>query len=317
MKILVYGAGVQGSVYAARLKQAGNTVSILARGPRVEQIRTHGIVLRELPDGMESSTPVPVVERLDPQDDYELVIITVRRNQLGDLLPELAANFRVPTFLFLLNNATGFEQIMELLGASRVVAGFPSVGGSREEHIISYRLIPEQPTTLGELSGMLSKRLTAIRDVIKRAGFPVSISRHIDAWLKTHVVFIISVVGALYLAGGDSWHLAKMPQTVRLMVRSIREGFRELERHRVPITPIKFRILFLWLPSTVAMTYWTKYLGSERGEQTIARHARAAVDEMKELVKEWRDLRATGTGRTPTLDQMCTAIDREALPRRS
>ncbi len=32
MDILVYGAGVVGSVYAARLKAAGHNVSLLARG---------------------------------------------------------------------------------------------------------------------------------------------------------------------------------------------------------------------------------------------------------------------------------------------
>ncbi len=34
MDILVYGAGVLGSLYAARLQQAGQHVTILARGPR-------------------------------------------------------------------------------------------------------------------------------------------------------------------------------------------------------------------------------------------------------------------------------------------
>jgi len=34
MKILVYGAGVQGSVFAALLHEAGHDVKILARGRR-------------------------------------------------------------------------------------------------------------------------------------------------------------------------------------------------------------------------------------------------------------------------------------------
>jgi 2-dehydropantoate 2-reductase len=45
MKILVYGAGVLGSLYGARLKQSGQDVTILARGQRLAEIRTHGIVL--------------------------------------------------------------------------------------------------------------------------------------------------------------------------------------------------------------------------------------------------------------------------------
>ncbi len=47
MKILFYGAGVLGSLYAARLQEAGQEVSILARGQRLADIREHGIVLED------------------------------------------------------------------------------------------------------------------------------------------------------------------------------------------------------------------------------------------------------------------------------
>ncbi len=44
-KILVYGSGPLGSLFAARLQQGGNDVSILARGQRLAELREHGIVL--------------------------------------------------------------------------------------------------------------------------------------------------------------------------------------------------------------------------------------------------------------------------------
>ncbi len=47
MRILFYGAGVLGSLYAARLQEARQEVSILARGQRLADIREHGIVLEE------------------------------------------------------------------------------------------------------------------------------------------------------------------------------------------------------------------------------------------------------------------------------
>ena len=48
MRILVYGAGVQGSVFAASLHRAGHDAKILARGQRLADIRDHGIVLETL-----------------------------------------------------------------------------------------------------------------------------------------------------------------------------------------------------------------------------------------------------------------------------
>ena len=46
-RILVYGAGVLGSLYAARLWQAGRSVSFLARGQRLADLRMRGIVLED------------------------------------------------------------------------------------------------------------------------------------------------------------------------------------------------------------------------------------------------------------------------------
>ena len=45
MKLLFVGAGVLGSLYAARLGEAGHEISVLARGKRLQEIRSQGIVL--------------------------------------------------------------------------------------------------------------------------------------------------------------------------------------------------------------------------------------------------------------------------------
>mgnify|MGYP001374583466 FL=1 len=57
MKILVYGAGVLGSLYAARLKESGQDVTVLARGKRFDEIEGQGIVLEHALKGTRSVTP--------------------------------------------------------------------------------------------------------------------------------------------------------------------------------------------------------------------------------------------------------------------
>ena len=47
-KILVYGAGVVGSFYAANLR-GGHQLTVLEHGDRLRGIVAHGIVLRDLP----------------------------------------------------------------------------------------------------------------------------------------------------------------------------------------------------------------------------------------------------------------------------
>jgi 2-dehydropantoate 2-reductase len=144
---------------------------------------------------------------------------------------------------------------------------------------------------------------------MERAGFPVVICQDIDAWLKTHVAFIIAVAGALYLAQGDNYRLAKMPEVLTLMVRAVGEGFRALRAQGIKVTPLKLRVLFLWLPPIVATMYWKRYLGSERGKFTMARHVRVAVDEMNELANEWRNSQSRSLVKTPAMDRLSSSID--------
>lgn len=43
-KILIYGAGVIGSIYAARLSEYGYNVTVLARGKRLSELRKNGLL---------------------------------------------------------------------------------------------------------------------------------------------------------------------------------------------------------------------------------------------------------------------------------
>ena len=47
MKILIYGAGVIGSLYAALLSEAGYNVSVYARGKRLESLRNNGLLYKK------------------------------------------------------------------------------------------------------------------------------------------------------------------------------------------------------------------------------------------------------------------------------
>lgn len=70
MKILVYGAGPLGSLFASRLHEAGHAVSLLARGQRLTDLREYGIVLVDTQTGQETVSRPQIVDRLDPQDAY-------------------------------------------------------------------------------------------------------------------------------------------------------------------------------------------------------------------------------------------------------
>ncbi|MEL6319229.1 MAG: 2-dehydropantoate 2-reductase N-terminal domain-containing protein [Cyanobacteria bacterium J06626_14] len=305
MKILFYGAGVIGSLYAARLQDAGNDVSILARGQRLKDLTQYGIVLEHELTNEQTTTRVNVVEQLSPEDAYDLIVVVMRKNQVPTILPILSANKCTPNVLFMVNNPSGYNDWMQSVGRDRLLLGFPSAGGTLEGRNVRYILGSSrvQPTILGELDGRITLRLQEIVSTFKQAGFPVAISRNIDAWQKTHVALISPIANAVYMAGGDNYQLAQMPEALHLMVRAMREGFQVLQALGIPITPAKLR-LWQWLPEPIVVALLRRWASTKHFEIVAVHHANAARDEMQQLADDFKVLARQTSIATPAINKL-------------
>lgn len=302
MRFLVVGAGNIGSLYAAKLAQSAQEVTVLARGARLDQIRGHGIVLEDAVSGERTRTPLHVVDRLDPDDAYDVVLVILPKQRIAELLPMLAANDRTPSVMFFGNNAAGPAAMSDGLGHDRVLLGFPGAAAVPHEDAIRYVITSarEQPTTLGELDGSKSARIVAIASALEASGFPVSVSANIDAWLKTHVAKILPTVCALFQAGGHPEQLAADDEALRLMLRAIREGFQVLRANGIPITPRNHRVLE-WLPEPVLLFAMRRMVSGETAAIKFG-HAEQGRAEWVLLAEEFGQLVAQAGIPTPSID---------------
>ena len=89
---IVYGAGVIGTLYAARLQEGGHRVTVVARGQRLADIRRYGLVLEDIVGHGRSTTRVDTIERVDPNDQYDIALISVRRDQVASVVPEFTTD---------------------------------------------------------------------------------------------------------------------------------------------------------------------------------------------------------------------------------
>jgi|HubBroStandDraft_1064217.scaffolds.fasta_scaffold119582_1 2-dehydropantoate 2-reductase len=309
MKILVYGAGVIGTLYAARLQEAGRQVTVLARGARLADIQRHGLVLEDVVSRARSSTPIPVTERLHADENYDVVLVAVRWDQLSGVMPDLAANKNIPTLFFLLNNPPGSSGLSDALGADRVLLGFPGAGGTLDGYVVRYAMITQQPTTLGEFGGKRTARLEALTETLRAAGFKTRTDSDMDAWLACHAVFVTSVCGAIYLAGAHCKQLGKNHALLKLMVAGVREGFEAVRAFGRPVHPHSLNVLFTWLPSALAVHYWRRFFAQPIAEFVFAQHARHAYVEMRALAGECRLLLQKSAIDFPALNRLYRAID--------
>ena len=305
MNIVVLGAGVQGTLYAVRLAQAGHAVTLIARGRRAAELQGRGAVIRNEFTGRQESATLPVQESLRPDLQADCCIVTVRREQLDAVVAELAAAPRIARIVLMVNHASGPEAIAAALGRERLVLAFPGAAGSVEGGVVRYVEVAEQPT-------VVDARAADIVRLLRGARFKVAPVADMSSWLSRHAVFVSAICGAIYEAGGDAPRLGADGQAVRRLVLAVREGWAALDVERIGSAPLALRAIFNWVPLPFPVRYWARLLASPRGELYFARHARHAPQEMAALAADVMLLARQAP--MPQLRRLYAAIDRAAAP---
>ncbi|AMM20621.1 ketopantoate reductase [Frondihabitans sp. PAMC 28766] len=262
MKIIVYGAGVIGTVLAARLHEARHDVTLVARGGRLAALQQHGIMLAEGDNGAVRSVAVPVVEH--PAGHFDLIVVAVRTHQVDSVLESIARLEAEGEVLFLLNWAAGSEAPGTAIGRERVLLGFPTIGGVMDGDVVRYRsesaLTRLVTMPIGEVDGTVTGRVRRTVQVFRSAGVTAKPEAHMLAWLATHAAFEVPLGLAVHAAGGPT-SLASNPGAIREMLVRMRANLGALPGKPVPRAfgalrivpiPILVTVLRLFLRSDAA-----------------------------------------------------------------
>ena len=78
-RILIYGAGAIGSLYAVLFWTAGYDVSVYARGSRQKELKKKGLLYQKKHQVRRAD--VHVMDRLDDDDIYDFIFLTMRGDQ--------------------------------------------------------------------------------------------------------------------------------------------------------------------------------------------------------------------------------------------
>jgi ketopantoate reductase len=282
VKVLVFGAGVIGVAYAWQLSLAGHDVALLARPGRKCELERDGVVISCL-DMRGSSLLMgggkhinavyhpKLVESFSTDNQYELILVCVRRNQLRDVLPTLEGNAGDATILFLQNNWTGVKEIEPFLTPSRYLLGFPSVGGARDQREVKCVLLAD--TRLGEADGQVTPRLKRIAGAIHEAGFKPKLSRQIIPWLQIHCAGVAAFTGCYYKAGSYET-LTQSSSLIREMILALRESLEVCRARGINSKNRSYGLpLFLLVPLT------KRLFRSETGRLGTEGHMGHASDE--------------------------------------
>jgi 2-dehydropantoate 2-reductase len=280
VKILIVGAGVIGTVYAAHLAAAGNSVCVLSHGPRTDEVAARGLRARNVQGGTRTDAAAAVVP--DLSGEYDVVLVAVRRDQLASACARLGALTGRPAIVFFGNNPAGRSAIPADLPGD-IYLGFPGIGGVLTSEIASYVRIRQQPTALEQAP---DPRLAALESALSTCGFAIRRVTDMDGWLAYHAAFVACITAALYRCGTDPRRLAADRLALALMCRAITEAFAALHASGVGGLPRNLAVLHKPLLRMVAVRYWARTMRSPMGELCFAAHARHAKAEMQAIAHD-------------------------------
>ena len=199
LHIAILGAGRIGSTFAFQLSRAGrHDVTVVARpgSLRLQQLRRDDGIL----DVKGEKAGVRVVDTLDEQTTYDLVIVTLLAHQVEAVLPTLQrCAAKCIQFMFVTFEP---ERLRTAVGEERCSFGMPFVqanidGAGRLKAIIG---AAGQKTIMGRQRWV---------DVFNAAGLPAVLEADMPLWLRCHVPLCVAfesvAVAGQRRGDGASW----------------------------------------------------------------------------------------------------------------
>ncbi len=203
-RICIYGAGAIGGFLGARLVRAGAAVSLVARGPHLAAMQSHGLTLIE--GETRQTLPVRAAENAADLGQQDYVIITLKAHAVPGIVDRLAPLLAPETTVVMAVNGVPWWYFYNLPGPHEnqrlpsVDPGNAQWDGLGPERILGcvvhpaaevvapgiVRHIEGSRFSLGEPSGEKSERAGRLSDLLGSAGLkaPVRSAIRDEIWIK-------------------------------------------------------------------------------------------------------------------------------------
>jgi 2-dehydropantoate 2-reductase len=229
MKICVYGAGAIGGLLGARLSRAGESVTLIARGPHLDAIRRNG--LRLVSETEDFTVRPQAISDAAEAGEQDYVVIALKTPAVAGIVDRLQPLLGPETAIVMAVNGLPWWYFHELDGSyrdHRLMTVDPDgrqwqgIGPERVIGCVVYpaaeviepgviRHLSGDRFTLGEPDGSRSPRIQALSRALIAAGLkaPVKTDIRTEIWVKLwgNVAFnpISALTGAtLRQIGGDA-----------------------------------------------------------------------------------------------------------------
>lgn len=316
MRILMFGRGAIATIYGQALANAGHEVEFYVRPGRAAQygdaVEADVIDARRRPRDQRVRTtfPLRLRESLDPDDGFDLVILSVAHHRLAEASAFLAPLVGAATVLVFGNVWDEPRDAIAPLPADQLVFGFPQAGGGfAPDGVLHGALF--RSVIVGQVGEAPTTRERIVHSVFRQAGFAVRVQTDMRGWLMIHFVsdagMFAQGVHSGGLAGmiGDRRAFRDALLTSRELLPLVAARQVDLRRHRGALLPYR-------APALIAVAMGLATTRIPIAQVSLAAHTDPFAAEPRAVLQDTlREARRLGVRAT----RLETAV--AALPERS
>ncbi|MDP3360050.1 MAG: 2-dehydropantoate 2-reductase [Lutibacter sp.] len=223
MHIVIYGTGGVGGYFGARLAQAGNKVTFIARGKHLEAIQKNGLKLKS-PKGDYLVFPANATANIAEITDIDLILVCVKTWQLEAAAKEInqVLNKRT-TVISLLNGVNNAEVLAAIIDKKHVLGGLCKVVSKIEDFGIIKHISFEPTIVFGELDNTKTDRAILLEKVFLNAGFTTKLADDIQTEIWSKFLFISTISGIGALTRSPVGEIIASPQLKKMMSQTAEE----------------------------------------------------------------------------------------------
>lgn len=303
----MFGRGVIATLYGRVLHAAGHEVEYYVRPGRAaeygDEVRLDWIDGRRKPFGrrVRESLETPLRESFDPEDGFDLVVLSVGHHRLAEAAAFLTPRLGTATVLVFGNLWKEPLAAVAPLPADQVVFGFPGAGGGfGADGVLRGALLPS--VVIGTADTSLTRREQEVFRAFRQAGLTVRQEEDMRGWLWLHFIADAGMFAQAVRSGslanmiGDRRALYGAFLTTRELLPVLEARGVDLRRHRSAVLP--YRLPFL----VASASAWATAL-IPMAKRSLAAHTDPQAPEPRAVLDDaLQEARRLGVS-TPRLEQ--------------
>lgn len=228
-----------------------------------------------------SVSRIPVVTKLAPDAQYDVIFVVLRYTQLDSALDTLREN-QTKNIVFVGNNVRP-RALAATLPEKNVLFAFALSAGHREsDRVVSIDL---KKITIGQLSGAASNA-GLIGEIFRGTKYKVVYEPNIEDYLLCHAAFVMPAVFACYKTDGNLKKLRGNTTYLNRLIDANIDGYRAIKNAGHEILPKADADFESKKYRKTCLRFFKLMCATSLGKLCASDHAMNAIDEMSALNRD-------------------------------